>query len=67
MTRRIVLDNNSCAGNGRCYGLAPELMTDDERGYGVVVGNGTIGEGQEEDAQRIVRACPEQAISISEA
>jgi ferredoxin len=61
---KIVIDTGACSGNGRCYSLAPELFTDDERGYGNVVGDGTITEAQREAAERAVRACPEDAISI---
>jgi ferredoxin len=61
---KIVIDQNACSGNGRCYSLVPELFTDDERGYGQVVGDGTLGEEQRELAQRAVLACPEDAISI---
>jgi ferredoxin len=61
---KIVIDPGACSGNGRCYSLAPELFTDDERGYGKVVGDGTITEAQREAAERAVRACPEDAISI---
>jgi ferredoxin len=59
-----VIDQAACSGNGRCYSLVPELFTDDERGYGKVVGDGTIAEEQREAAERAVRACPEDAISI---
>jgi ferredoxin len=61
---KIVIDPGACSGNGRCYTLAPELFTDDERGYGQVVGDGTISDDQLELAQRAVLACPEDAISI---
>jgi ferredoxin len=61
---KIVIDQAACSGNGRCYSLVPELFTDDERGYGKVVGDGTITEEQREAAERAVRACPEDAISI---
>jgi len=61
---KIVIDPAACAGNGRCYSLAPELFTDDERGYGQVIGDGTIDDSQLEAARRAARACPERAISI---
>ena len=62
---KIVIDQTACAGNGRCYSLVPELFTDDERGYGQVVGDGTITDDQLEAARRAERACPEHAISIT--
>jgi ferredoxin len=61
---KIVIDQDACSGNGRCYSLVPELFTDDERGYGKVVGDGTVGDDLREAAARAVRACPENAISI---
>lgn len=61
---KIVIDPNACSGNGRCYSLVPELFSDDERGYGQVVGDGTIGADQLEAARKAERACPESAISI---
>jgi ferredoxin len=63
---RVVIDSDACSGNGRCYSLVPELFTDDESGYGQVVDGGEFGEDQREAAERAVRACPEDAISIIE-
>jgi ferredoxin len=61
---RLVIDSDLCVGNGRCYSLAPDLVTDDERGYGQVIGEGTLDDAHADDAQRVVLACPEHAISI---
>jgi ferredoxin len=63
---RVVIDTDACSGNGRCYSLVPELFTDDESGYGQVVDGGRFGPDQREQAERAVRACPEDAISIVE-
>jgi len=62
--RRVVIDAERCTGNGRCYSLFPRLFTDDESGYGQVVGDGTIDDDQLDDARRAVLACPEQAITL---
>ena len=64
MTPRLVIDNERCTGNGRCYELFPQLFTDDDRGYGAVAGDGLVREGAEDEAHRAVLACPEQAISL---
>jgi ferredoxin len=61
---RIVIDTERCSGQGRCYVLAPSLFVDDDRGYGVVRGDGTVAPEHEADAGRAVVACPEQAISL---
>ena len=48
---RVVIDSARCTGNGRCYSLFPALFTDDERGYGAVIGDGVITAAQLDDAQ----------------
>ena len=63
---RVVIDEDACSGNGRCYSLVPELFTDDERGYGQVVDGGEFAGDRREMAERAVRACPEDAIRIEE-
>jgi ferredoxin len=61
---KVVIDTELCCGHGRCYQVAPELFTDDERGYGVATGDGTVATDQLEVARRAVAACPEGAISL---
>jgi ferredoxin len=63
---RIVIDETRCSGNGRCYTLEPALFTDDDRGYGQVIGDGLIAEDKFDAASRAVVACPEDAISIND-
>jgi ferredoxin len=63
---RIVIDSDRCAGNGRCYSVFPGLFTDDEHGYGQVIGSGVIGANQLDEARRAVVACPEEAITIED-
>jgi ferredoxin len=62
--KRLVIDAERCVGNGRCYSLAPSLVTDDERGYGQVAGAGAVDDEHVEEAERIVRACPEGAVRL---
>jgi ferredoxin len=64
---RVVIDPTRCTGNGRCYSLFPALFTDDERGYGAVIGDGVISAAQLDDARRAVIACPDDAITVEEA
>ena len=33
---RVRVDRERCVGHGRCYVLAPDVFTDDERGHCVV-------------------------------
>lgn len=63
---RVVIDGGRCTGNGRCYSLFPRLFSDDDRGYGRVVGDGCIGGDELDEAQRAVLACPEDAITIED-
>ncbi len=63
---RIVIDKDLCTGHARSASLTPGLFTDDEFGYGLVVGDGEILSDQLELAKRAVSACPERAISILE-
>jgi len=63
---RVIIDEDACSGNGRCYSLAAELFTDDESGYGHVIEDGEFGDDQREAAERAVRACPEHAIHFSD-
>jgi ferredoxin len=61
---RVVIDPERCAGHGRCYALAPDVFTDDERGYGQVVADGAVAPDQLDVARRAVGGCPEAAISL---
>jgi ferredoxin len=62
---RVVIDDDVCSGHGRCYVMSPTLFTDDDRGYGQVIGDGTLVDGDSRAAaERAVGGCPEHAISI---
>jgi len=63
----IWIDPERCSGHGRCYAVAPELFTDDERGYGRVIGDGAVDADQLAGARRAVLACPEGAVTLDEA
>jgi ferredoxin len=63
---RLVIDSDRCTGHGRCYMVAPLLFSDDERGYGQVIGAGEVPTEHEEKARQAVLACPEQAITFAE-
>ena len=59
----FVIDQEVCAGHGRCYTLAPESFTADDSGYGVASGRPEDGRDPGR-LNRILASCPEQAISI---
>ncbi|HET7652449.1 MAG TPA: ferredoxin [Acidimicrobiales bacterium] len=63
---RVVIDSDRCTGHGRCYALAPELFTDDDSGYGEVIGDGTVSPDQRAAAERAVAGCPERAITLED-
>jgi ferredoxin len=59
----FVIDQEVCAGHGRCYTVAPDSFTADDSGYGVASGRAEDGSDQGR-LSRILASCPEQAISI---
>lgn len=63
---KVLIDYDRCTGHGRCYSLSPSVFTDDDRGYGQVIGDGTITAEQLDAARRAVLACPERAITLDE-
>jgi ferredoxin len=60
------LDVERCTGHGRCYSLAPDLFEPDDEGHGVVLQDGHVAAGREDDARRAASNCPERAITISD-
>lgn len=64
---KVHIDGDRCQGHGRCYDLAPDLFTEDDEGYGQIVGDGTVPAEAEHRARLAVSNCPESAIDIEEA
>jgi ferredoxin len=62
---KVRIDKSGCAGNARCWAVAPELYPLDEEGY-IVIERLVVPPGQEELARRGARACPERVIAIDE-
>ena len=66
MSMVLSVDETRCTGHGRCYTVAPNLLSDDEEGFVTLRGNSMeITDDQLRDANEAVRACPEQAIPLS--
>jgi len=63
---KVSVGKELCAGHGRCYDVAPELFEDDEEGYAVVRGDGSVPPGQADTARLAVRLCPERAVTVTE-
>ena len=61
---RVLINHDRCQGHGRCYDLAPDLFGEDEDGYGVVLGDGRVPPGREEDARLAEANCPEAAVEL---
>lgn len=63
---KLTVDGASCMGHGRCYLMAPDLLTDDEEGY-VTIRDQTIDvpDDQVEAAEDAAGTCPEQAIRLT--
>lgn len=64
---KVVIDTAKCQGHGRCYDLAPAVFTEDDEGYGQVIGGGLVAPDQETAARLAEANCPEQAVIIEEA
>ncbi|MEO9330651.1 ferredoxin [Gordonia aurantiaca] len=58
----VNIDHELCVGHARCYLLEPDYITADERGRGVV--RDDAPDMPPEVARKLVRACPEFAITI---
>jgi ferredoxin len=62
---KILVDPDQCTGHGRCYRLAPDLLTYDDQGYVSVRGEAiTVPADQVEFAEEAEGTCPEGAISL---
>ena len=64
LSMRISIDVTACAGHGRCYTLAPDLIDVDDEGRGVAEGVAVPPE-LEASAREAVANCPEGAVSTS--
>jgi len=60
---RIEIDAEACTGHGRCYDLAPNAFTEDERGYGQV-GTGVVPAELMAEVRSAIANCPESAVRL---
>ena len=62
---RITINEELCQGHGRCYEIAPQVFTDDDRGRGqlLIV---DIPTSLEQEVRNAAGACPERAIIITD-
>ena len=62
---RLTIDAEMCTGHGRCYTLAPELLSYDDEGFVSVRGQTIeVPPGMEDAAREAALSCPEGAIRI---
>jgi ferredoxin len=64
---KLYVDAEQCTGHGRCYKLAPELLSPDEEGFVSIRGEAIdVPADQAEFAEEAEGTCPEGAISLLE-
>ena len=63
---KVAIDSSMCVGHAQCSAICPSVFGNDEFGYAVLIGDGTVPEEDRADAADAVASCPEQAISIVE-
>jgi ferredoxin len=62
---KIRVDAEQCTGHGRCYRLAPDLLTYDDEGYVSIRGQAiNVPDDQIEFAEEAEGTCPEGAITL---
>ena len=64
---RVKIDGEHCTGHGRCAKYAPNVFKLDDDGCNVDRGSMIeVPTGEEENARRGMKSCPEQAITLVE-
>ena len=62
---KLTVDGASCMGHGRCYEMAPDLLTFDDEGYVTIRDQAIdVPAGQFDAAEDAAGTCPEQAIRL---
>jgi len=62
---KVRIDEDLCAGHGRCYTLAPGVFDCDDRGQGSVISE-DVPDSLRAQAELGAHNCPERAIIITE-
>jgi len=60
---KVAIDVDLCQGHGRCYEIAPEVFTDDDRGRGELLMVDVPADLQDK-VRQAVNTCPERAITL---
>jgi ferredoxin len=62
---KLIVDSGNCMGHGRCYTLAPDLLTYDDEGFPSIRDELiAVPDDQLEAADDVAGSCPEGAISL---
>jgi len=61
---KVTIDADRCQGQGRCFGIAPEIFDFDDMGNGVVLGDGNFSDDLRAQAELACDNCPEHAITV---
>ena len=61
---KIQIDRDRCQGFFRCRALAPEMFEVEEDNKSLVLNDGEVPPGMEDDAEEAIAKCPAKAISI---
>ena len=62
---KVTVDRERCAGHGRCYVFAPDVLESDDEGYGVVL-DPQPAPDRHAGVRQAARNCPEQAVIVEE-
>jgi ferredoxin len=64
---KLSVDAEQCMGHGRCYTIAPELLSSDDEGYVTIRGESIdVPPDLRELAEEVEATCPEAAINLSD-
>jgi ferredoxin len=64
---KLTIDATKCSGHGRCYTLAPELLSYDDEGFVTARGRTIeVPPGQEAAARDAALGCPEGAVTLDD-
>jgi ferredoxin len=62
---RLAVDAGQCTGHGRCYTMAPDLLTFDDEGYVTIRGESiAVPEDLRDVARYAADSCPEGAVTL---
>ena len=62
---RLAVDADLCTGHGRCYALAPAVLSFDDEGYVTIRGDSVdVPEEHLAAIENAVASCPEQAMEL---